>query len=227
MVINMNIKNFLKFLGIFFLYFINDLIYLIPIILLKIDFNSLNQTIQMLLMVVSDLIISVILFLIYKKYLIEKFKDFKNNFNQYLEIGLKGWLIGLGIMWLGNFLLAEFSPVKEALNENQVQLLIKTSPILAMMLTTIFAPINEEIIFRKSIQDFIKNKWIYIIVSGLIFGYLHVSGGNNIYDFLYIIPYGALGSAFAYILSKTDNIYTTILMHMIHNGILTLISIFL
>jgi len=178
-------------------------------------------------MVGSDLIVSIMLFFIYKKYLIEKFKDFKKNFHHYFEIGIKGWLIGLGIMWLGNFLLAEFSPVKEAINENQVQLLIKSSPILAMMLTTIFAPINEELIFRKAIQDFIKNKWAFIIGSGLIFGYLHVTGGNNLYDFLYIIPYSALGSAFAYILTKTDNIYTTILMHMIHNGVLTLISIFL
>ena len=209
------------------MYFISDLIYLIPLIIIGIDLNSLSQTTQFALMVIADLFVSIMLFIIYRKYLIEKFNDFKNNFNYYLEIGLKGWLIGLGIMWLGNFLLAEFSPVKEALNENQVQLLINTSPIFALILTTIFAPINEEIIFRKSIQDFIKNKWIYIIVSGLIFGYLHVSGGNNLYDFLYIIPYGALGSAFAYILTKTDNIYTTILMHMIHNGILTLISIFL
>ena len=130
-------------------------------------------------------------------------------------------------MWVCNFLLATFSPVKEALNENQVQSLITSAPLLAMALTTIFAPIIEEIIFRKSIQDFIKNKWLFIIISGLIFGYLHVSSGSSLYDFLYIIPYGALGSAFAYVLYETDNIYTTILMHMIHNGILTLISILL
>ena len=96
-----------------------------------------------------------------------------------------------------------------------------------MLLTTIFAPINEEIIFRKSIQDCLKNKWVFIIVSGLIFGYLHVLGSESLYDFLYIIPYGSLGAAFAYLLSKTDNIYVTILMHLIHNGLLTIISILL
>lgn len=223
----MNLKNFGKFLGIFFLYFISDLIYLIPLIAMNIELNTLSTTIQMSLMLVADLFISIILFFIYKKYLIEKWQDFKNNFNEYLEIGIKVWLIGLFIMWLGNFLLAEFSPVKEAINENQVQELITASPILALMLTTIFAPINEEMIFRKSVQDFLKNKWVYVIVSGLIFGYLHVSSSETLYDFLYIIPYGALGSAFAYAVSKTNNIYTTIMMHMIHNGILTLISIIL
>lgn len=221
----MKIKNLIKFIGIFFLYFISDLIYLIPLIILKIDYNTLGTTTKMILMITGDLFVSIILFFIYKNYLIEKFKDFKKNFQEYFDIALKGWLIGLAIMWLCNFLLAEFSPAKEALNENQVQTLIKASPILAMMLTTIFAPINEELIFRKSIQDIFKNKWVFIIISGIIFGYLHVSDSKTLFDFLYIIPYGALGSAFAYVLTKTNNIYATILMHMIHNGILTLLSI--
>ena len=209
------------------MYFISDIVYIIPLLMLKIDLNTLSLSTQIALMVIGDLFVSIMLFLIYRKYLIEKWHDFKKNFNNYFETGVKVWLIGLGIMWVCNFILAEFSPVKEAINENQVQTIITTSPILAMMLTTIFAPINEEIIFRKSIQDFIKNKWLFIIVSGLIFGYLHVSSSESLFDFLYIIPYGALGGAFAYLLSKTNNIYTTILMHMLHNGILTLISIIL
>lgn len=222
-----NLKNLGKFLGIFFLYFISDIIYLVPLVAMSIDISKLSLSTQIILMVIADLLVSIMLFLIYKKYLIEKWHDFKNNFNNYFETGIKAWLIGLGIMWVCNFLLAEFSPVKEAINENQVQALITASPILAMMLTTVFAPINEEMIFRKSIQDFIKHKWLFIIISGLIFGYLHVSSSESLFDFLYIIPYGALGGAFAYALSKTDNIYTTILMHMLHNGVLTLISIIL
>ncbi len=223
----MNLKNIAKFIGIFFLYFISDLIYLIPLMIFKVDLNSLSTTIQMILMISADLFVSIILFIIYRKYLIEKWHDFKKSFNEYFEIGLKYWLMGLFFMFITNSLLATFSPVKEAINENAVQNLIKTSPILAMMLTTIFAPINEEIIFRKTIQDCFKNKWVFIVISGLIFGYLHVTSSETLFDFLYIIPYGSLGAFFAYILSKTNNIYTTILMHMIHNGFLTLISIIL
>ena len=71
------------------------------------------------------------------------------------------------------------------------------------------------------------NKWLFVIISALIFGYLHVSGSETLYEFIYIIPYGALGGAFAYLLHETDNIYVPIMMHAIHNGLLTIISIFL
>lgn len=223
----MNRKNILKFVGIFFLYYLSDLIYLIPLLALGIDVPSLSLAWQMFLMILADLFVTIILGLIYKNYLIEKFHDFKHNFLKYFDMGLKYWLIGLSFMYLSNSLLAIFSPVKEAINESNVQSLITASPFLAMLLTTIFAPINEEIIFRKSIQDCLKNKWVFIVVSGLIFGYLHVLGSESLYDFLYIIPYGSLGATFAYLLSKTDNIYVTILMHLIHNGLLTIISILL
>ena len=66
---------------------------------------------------------------------------------------------------------------------------------------------------------------IYILLSALIFGYLHVTNSNSLYDFLYIIPYGALGAAFAYINVKTDNVYSSILVHFVHNSILTIFSI--
>ena len=47
------------------------------------------------------------------------------------------------------------------------------------------------------------------------------------WDLLYVIPYGFLGGSFAYILAKKDNIYIPITFHMLHNGILTLLSIVL
>lgn len=221
----MSLKNIAKFIGIFLLYMLSDLIYLIPLIIIGIDITTISTTWQMICSISADLFVSIILFLIYRKYLIEKFHDFKNNFETYFEIGLKYWLIGLVIMYVSNYLLAQFSPVKEPINESNVQALITAAPFLTMILTTIFAPINEEIIFRKSIQDCVKNKFLFILISAFVFGFLHVSESKTLYDFLYIIPYGSLGGAFAYLLTKTDNIYATILMHLIHNGILTLIAI--
>lgn len=205
-----------------------DLVYLIPFAIFRINYNKFGTSSQLILSLFADLLLTIILFFIYKDYLKEKFEDFKKNFNKYFDIGLKFWLIGLGIMYIANLVLHYLTPVKEAVNESNVQTLITESPFLALLLTTIFAPIIEEIIFRKSVKDFCNdNKWIFILVSSLIFGYLHVSSSKTLFDFLYIIPYGALGGAFAYILHETDNIYTTILMHLIHNGLLTLIAIFL
>ena len=63
-------------------------------------------------------------------------------------------------------------------------------------------------------------------MSALIFGLLHVIFSfNTWYDFLYVIPYGALGGAFSYILTKKNNIFIPITFHVLHNSIITIISI--
>ena len=88
----------------------------------------------------------------------------------------------------------------------------------------IYAPLTEEIAFRKSIKDACPNKELYIILSGLIFGGLHViTSLNNPLGFLYLIPYCSLGFVFAYLYQKTDNIFSTITAHSIHNTLALLI----
>jgi len=77
-------------------------------------------------------------------------------------------------------------------------------------------------IFRQSFRNLFQNKWLFIIISGLVFGGMHVFTGNNIskLDLLYLIPYSAPGMAFAYMLYKTDNIFVSMGFHMLHNGIM-------
>ena len=82
-------------------------------------------------------------------------------------------------------------------------------------------------IFRKSIRDCFKafgdNKWtkyLYILINGFIFAAVHVIGiTTSIWDYLYIIPYMALGCSFASLYYKTDNIFSTISMHALHNTV--------
>ena len=61
-------------------------------------------------------------------------------------------------------------------------------------------------------------KYLYIITSGLIFASLHVIGSaTSPLDYLYIIPYLSLGLAFSSLYYKTDNIFSTMFIHCIHN----------
>ncbi len=158
------------------------------------------------------------------KYLKEKWIDFIKNFKKYFSISFKYWFIGFIIMMLSNAIISYFFKGLGQ-NEENVQLLIKKLPVIAFFLTTVFAPIVEEMIFRKYLQDSFNNKTIYMIVSGLIFGLIHVMGADNPLEYLLIIPYGSLGFMFAKIINETDNIYNSIMMHMLHNGFLTLLSI--
>ena len=105
--------------------------------------------------------------------------------------------------------------------------MIVALPSVMLLNAGIVAPIIEELIFRKAFRDAIKGKWPFILISGLVFGLMHVLGNvSNWVDVLYIIPYGALGSAFAMSYYKTDTVFTPIAFHMFHNIVLVLVSIF-
>ena len=93
-----------------------------------------------------------------------------------------------------------------------------------MFFSIIIGPITEEVMMRIILKEHFS-KISYILLSGLLFGLLHVvfSLSNNLLELLYIIPYGALGCALASIYYKTDNIWTNITFHALHNTICILI----
>lgn len=218
------IKKILLFIFLVSCFLGFEIIYILIFKFLNIDVSTITFKQNIILTLIKELFFVLLLAIIYRKYLKEKWIDFKNNFTSYFELGFKSWFLGLiGMIFLNNIISKIASPIVE--NENAVQTIINNFPTIALILTTLLAPIVEELIFRKSLQDIKLPKWIFIIVSGLIFGYVHLIGSENPLDYLYILPYGLLGSCFAYTLSKTDNIYVTIMMHMLHNGILTLLSV--
>ncbi|MBR3660977.1 MAG: CPBP family intramembrane metalloprotease [Bacilli bacterium] len=225
-------KNSLKNLGIFiilfFIFLYKDIFYLIPLKVLNINFDTLSYNMQIFLSICSSLILVIIFIIIYYKYLKEKFIEYKKNISNFLDLGLKYYLVGLFGMFIFNILIMLFSPVKEANNEVLVQEMLKKAPILSFISASILAPFLEEMLFRKSFGDIFKNKKIMVIASGLFFGFLHVIFSiKTPWDLLYIIPYGMLGGGFAYTLYKKDNIFIPITFHFLHNSILIILSILL
>ena len=163
----------------------------------------------------------------YRKDLEKEFKLFRNNFVECMDTGVKCWLAGLGIMMVANVLITIVFHGGGANNEKAVQSMIHSLPWLMVVNAGFIAPINEEIVFRKSIKDvFGKWKWLFVSLAFLLFGGAHVMGNIQTWkDALYIIPYGALGAAFAVAYHKTKTVFTPIAFHMIHNTILICISL--
>lgn len=216
-------KKWLIFIGILFLFIFLDLGIALVILMLK-NTRELTLVEEIVVILVKYAILLIIFILLYKKYLKEKWFDFKKNFKKYFEISFRNWFVGFLIMIVSNVIIN--SLVKGlGQNESNVQELIMNAPFLAFILTTIGAPFIEEMIFRKSLQDCFNNKVIYMVMSGFLFGLIHVMGTDNLYEYLLIIPYGALGFMFAKTINETDNIYSTIIIHMLHNGVLTLLYI--
>ena len=54
-----------------------------------------------------------------------------------------------------------------------------------------------------------------------------ISTLENLVDLLFIIPYSIPGFIFAYIYSKSKNIFVPISLHFIHNGIMMSLQILL
>lgn len=185
-----------------------------------------NANTEVFLAIVSDLFLLVILIAIYFEDLKKDFLVFKKKYNEYLDTSFKYYFIGLLVMALSNVLINTLTPSNIASNEESVQAMIKASPFLTLICTGILAPFVEELIFRKSFRDAFNSKALFIVVSSLVFGGLHVILTlKHLYELLYLIPYCSLGVAFCYSYVKTNNIFTTISLHAIHNTVITVMSI--
>ena len=219
------ITYFLISLGLIFLLLIGPSLF---ILVFGSNYDKFPFLTKVLISFCINIIIIMILFFIYKKTLIKDFKNFFNNkFLDNVEVSFKYWLIGFIIMLISNLVLTYITKGGLSANEEAVRDLIDKVPLYMIFDVSLYAPFTEELIFRKSFKDFISNKWIYVIVSGLVFGGLHViSSVETPIDLLYIIPYSALGVSFAALYHKTDNIYSSMFMHCIHNTMAIVMYLF-
>ena len=186
--------------------------------ILGINPNNISDKTYTPYLALSELLLMIILFIIYRKTIIEDFKKFKKDINGNLELAFRYWTIGFSIMLISNLFISLILGKTISGNEEIVRNYIDSSPLLMAISTVIFAPINEELTFRKSLRDALKNKWVYALTSGIIFGGLHVISYINVpSDLIYLLPYSSLGIAFALLYYKTNNIFSSISMHTMHN----------
>ena len=218
------VKEWLFFLVILFFFLYSDYLVLASYYMTGHDLHTLTLA-DNLAILFSKYIVLIAIFIIKdRKYLKEKWLDFVKNFKKYSVIAFKNWFAGFLIMIISNIIISNFiKGIGD--NESAVQSLIMVMPVVAFLLTTIFAPFIEEMIFRKYLKDCVNSKLLYMILSGFIFGLVHTNINANLWEILLIIPYGALGFMFAKTVNETENIYPTIMMHMFHNGVLTLLAI--
>lgn len=198
----------------------------IPILsLFKIDYYTLSVSAKIFLIIISEILTLSLLILIYAKDFKKDWNDFKNNWKKYANTYIKYWIIVLIIMAISNSLITHFTGSQTSANETAVRDLMKMFPIYMFLSSVIYAPICEELVFRKSIKKIVPIKWLFVILSGLIFGGVHVINGlSSISDLLYLIPYCTPGFVLAYAYQKTDNIMVSMGIHFMHNFILIILQ---
>lgn len=204
------------------------------ITLLPLNDTFLGRNIYLLL---AEAIITSILILIFHNKIFRDIKDFKKNYKHYIKFAFQCWLIGFIIMIISNlFINLLITKGNIASNESTNRKILTSLPIYSILSMSIFGPICEEILFRLSFKTAFKNITIYCLFTGILFAGLHVANGVDLSsisgilkswkELLYFIPYSSLGIAFGYAFFKTDNICTSICMHIFHNSLSVAMIIF-
>jgi membrane protease YdiL (CAAX protease family) len=171
---------------------------------------------------ISYIISCVLVVVFLRKFLVEdaiKIKENPMKFVIYsLAAGLIFIIISLGIDIAFSYL------VESSQNQNNIEMIMSYGGALPMVLAVvIFAPIVEELIYRKSIFKLFENSSITAcyVASIIFFTLPHMlsTDMSNIFTwFLQCIPYAACGFMLCFIYHKSNhNIYAAIIAHMMNN----------
>lgn len=214
-------KSIATGIGVILLYLIMPYLNGIPFILLGVDTTDIPLTLEIIYLIAYSALTGAIIVFIYNKRLSADFETFKKNSKDYFSKYIKYWFLALGIMMISNLFINLLVSNDLPSNEQAIRDIFSISPLYIFFSAVIYAPIVEELVFRQSMKNIFSNKYVFIILSGLFFGGMHVFNDfQNITDLLYIIPYSTPGIIFAYMLQKSNNIFVPISFHFIHNGIL-------
>lgn len=186
---------------------------------------SVSINTRLIINVVYDVLMIILCISVFYKLLKKDIKLFSSNVSSYFKFILPR----IGIMYLV-FIVVNLIAIFITNSGTSVnQKLLEALPKLYLIPTAIiYAPIVEEVIFRGVIRRFIKNDIIFIIVSGILFGVLHVVSEASILNVVVMsIPYSLLGCFLAYMYVKTNNILTNITCHALWNSIASIFMSFM
>ena len=215
------IKERIKFILIFLLYLLYSDIIIIILTKLGVNIKVLPNNLKIAIMFLINLSLMIMLFIFYSKSIKENLKDLKLNFKSYIKDNFKYYVIGLLIMIISNIIISFFIEGNST-NETLIREYINIMPIYMIFSSCIYAPFTEEMVFRKSLRNCFNNKVLYILLSGLIFGSMHLLSASNLIELVFLIPYSSLGCVFAYMYYKTNNIFVPMTFHMVHNTIIVI-----
>lgn len=170
-----------------------------------------------MLIVFYVVILSLMIGVFYKQ-LIHDFKIFKSYFKEYFVLILKTWGKALVLIMITTIIIQIITNTTQANNQIALQNSFNSNPVFIAILAMFYAPIAEELMFRGVFRKFIKNKKLFIIVSGVVFGLMHViDDSKTLAEFSYVFVYSILGIYLAGIYAKTNNLCTNIFMHFMQN----------
>lgn len=216
-----NYDKLVKGIGVFLLYILVP--YVIDMFLPSI---TKSNTVELIIRIVCMFLLLLFFILLYKDDIIKDIKAFKNNFSKIIVKSIMYFalfIVGFGII---STLLNVLYPDFVYTNSSIIDTLLKDNFVIMIIYVFIISLFTEQIVFRKVFKDILKNKYFFIIFSGLIYGFFqigyHVSSIN---DILSIIPFTYAGIILSTSYQETDNILTPCFVYLIYDLFMLVISV--
>ena len=212
-------KYAFKGVAVIFIYFFFSICQTFPFIILHINYSELPSYIKIIYSLAVELLMISLIFAIFDKEIKAAWQDLKKNHLEYFNKYLKVYIISVIVMVTANMLINVLGGGMST-NETTIRNEFNFYPIYTFISAVILAPLLEETV--------IQNDFLFITISSLVFGGLHLIGTpiNELFP-LYLLSYCSCGIAFAYMLKKTNNIFVSIGFHFMHNGLILSLQMFL
>lgn len=222
------IYNLLKLLLCFILFFCIGDVFSYVLGIFDIDVTKFSNKTLVIYQFIMSFIIFIVLFFTYKKIIKKDYESFRKEKNKNITYIIKMFVIFMIVKYLVSFIsvlimtLLNFDTSSmTSVNQNLIESYVKSSPILMLISTAILAPFYEEVLFRLGFKKVIKSKYVFVILSGMIFGLMHVfpleEGIPLMLGIMQSITYVTMGMFLSYVYYKTDNIFISIGIHFLNN----------
>lgn len=196
--------------------------------ILGVILNLIGINNNITIMFVSDLIFTLVVLKVYKKDLQEEFNEYKKQKSKLKNILI--WvLILFGVNIVLSLILKIVMPQLNNLDNNSESIvqLFEISTIYTFFKTLLYAPVIEELVFKKAIRDIIHNDTAFVLISSSIYTIMNFIYTTSVPEYIWfdIIQYFTFSSILSLAYIKNKNIIPVMIIKFIYNLIPTILLI--
>ena len=228
------IINIIKFIFIAILFFKISGIFAYLFKLVGVDYRAFDYQDLAYFNALVEIFLAIIIYYLYHKTFKGDEQKIKDNKKFFINNVLKYFFIFLAIKIFSGIITIVLNAIFgytsiSSENQNLINDVTTMAPIIMLIGTSFFTPIVEEGLFRLGIRKILKNKYVFIVVSGVVFGLMHIFPTDLELTKALIdaVSYIMMGITLSYIYADTNNIWYTVIIHGLNNFISMLAIIFI
>jgi uncharacterized protein len=191
----------------------------IPLLMFLFKLLGLSQKLAVPYWLIASFSIALVIVLLTLRKEMRTFNERGNNKGSLIRWAILGVFLAFFAQYVGAIIEHLLGITQSSENTKDILKIIDEFP-LAIIVSSVFGPILEEIVFRKIIFGGLHkrlNFFLSAIISSVIFALAHM-------DFQHIIVYTTMGFTFAYLYVKTKHIIVPMFAHVVMNTTVVIVQ---